>query len=241
MRSSGTVTPRMPSRRARTSAIVSEAERTGTSGVSGGVVPGIGASVTYASVGYVVRRRSVRPPRTITADPHGRRVPAGRGCGLPSAAMPTSPTPPPDVLDVALAAAETVGALCDDLRPRLLDRAGMVGSRAKGDGTPVTDIDLEMDDAIRDRLTGAFPGHDVVSEEGDTTWHGNAWTWVVDPIDGTSNFTAGIPYWSVAIALLHDGLPVYGCVEAPPIDARFEAVRGRGATRTATDPGGRPG
>ena len=145
--------------------------------------------------------------------------------------MSTSPPPPPDVLDVALAAAETVGALCDDLRPRLLDRAGMVGSRAKGDGTPVTDIDLEMDDAIRDRLTRAFPGHDVVSEEGDTTWHGNAWTWVVDPIDGTSNFTAGIPYWSVAIALLHDGLPVYGCVEAPPIDARFEAVRGRGATR----------
>lgn len=145
--------------------------------------------------------------------------------------MPSSPAPSPAVLDVALRAADTVGDLCDDLRPRLLDRAGSEGSRAKGDGTPVTDADVETDHAIRDRLQSVFPDHDVVSEEGDTTWRGNPWTWVVDPIDGTSNFTAGLPYWSVAIALLHDGLPVYGCVEAPPLGARFEAIRGRGATR----------
>ena len=145
--------------------------------------------------------------------------------------MSASPAPSPAVLDVAHRAADTVRELCDELRPRLLERAGTVGSRAKGDGTPVTDVDLDMDHAIRERLLSVFPDHDVVSEEGDTTWRGNPWTWVVDPIDGTSNFTAGVPYWSVSIALLHDGLPVYGCIEAPPIDARFEAVRGDGATR----------
>lgn len=144
------------------------------------------------------------------------------------------PAPAPliaDDLDLVRHAADVVRALCDDLRPDLLAQAGVVGSWAKHDGTPVTDVDLATDDRIRDRLTGAFPDHDVVSEEGDTVWRGSRWTWVVDPIDGTSNFTAGIPYWSVAIALLRDGLPVYGCVDAPPVDARFEAVLGHGATR----------
>lgn len=145
--------------------------------------------------------------------------------------MPTSPALPPAVRDVAARAAHAVGELCDDLRPDLLARAGVVGSRAKGDGTPVTEVDLATDRRIRQRLQAAFPDHAVVSEEGDTVWPDSEWTWVVDPIDGTSNFTAGIPYWSVAIALLHHGLPVYGCVEAPPIAARFEAVRGQGATR----------
>lgn len=144
--------------------------------------------------------------------------------------MATSSTLPPRVLVVAQQAAEAVGAICDDLRPELLSRAGLVGSQAKRDGTPVTEVDLDTDRTIRRRLLAAFPDHDVISEEGDTVWQGGEWTWVVDPIDGTSNFTAGIPYWCVAIALLHDGHPVYGCVEAPPIGARFEAVRGRGAT-----------
>lgn len=148
--------------------------------------------------------------------------------------MASSRTPSPATLDVAHRAAEVVGPLCDELRTDLLARAGLVGSRAKGDGTPVTDADLETDHRIRDRLQSAFPDHAVVSEEGDTTWPDAEWTWVVDPIDGTSNFTAGIPYWSVAIALLHEGHPVYGCVEAPPVASRFEALRGGGATRNGT-------
>jgi myo-inositol-1(or 4)-monophosphatase len=147
----------------------------------------------------------------------------------------------PTVLDVALRAAVEVEGLCDDLRPWLLEQAGEVGSRAKGDGTPVTEVDLESDRRIRDRLTTAFPDHDVLSEEGDTTWRGAEWTWVVDPVDGTSNFTSGLPFWCVSIALLHEGVPVLGCVEAPPLGARFVAVRGRGATRngapmTVADP-----
>lgn len=145
--------------------------------------------------------------------------------------MTTSPALPPALQDVALRASETVRDLCDDLRPVLLAQAGLVGSRAKRDGTPVTEVDLATDRTIQERLRHAFPDHDVVSEEGETVWGGNEWTWVVDPIDGTSNFTAGIPYWCVAIALLHAGQPVYGCIEAPPIGSRFEAVLGHGASR----------
>ena len=145
--------------------------------------------------------------------------------------MTSAPALHPDVHDVAVRAAATVNELCDDLRPDLLASAGVVGSTEKGDGTPVTELDVETDRRIRARLADAFPNHGVVSEEADTVWHGDTWTWVVDPIDGTSNFSAGIPWWSVSIALLHEGRPVYGCVEAPPLGARFEAIAGGGATR----------
>lgn len=145
--------------------------------------------------------------------------------------MPSPPRLSSTDRDVVTRAASTVASLCDQLRPDLLAHAGDIGSTAKGDGTPVTEADLHSHRTIHQRLTAAFPDHAVVSEEGDTTWLGHRWTWVVDPIDGTSNFSAGIPYWSVAIALLRDGQPVYGCVEAPPIAARFEATLGGGATR----------
>jgi myo-inositol-1(or 4)-monophosphatase len=148
--------------------------------------------------------------------------------------MSTPSTPPPATADVVERAAATVAELCDELRPRLLARAGLVGSQAKDDGTPVTEVDLATDHAIREHLLGAFPDHHVVSEEGDTVWGDHPWTWAVDPIDGTSNFTAGIPFWCVSIALLHHGRPVYGCIEAPPLGSRFEAVRGAGATRDGT-------
>lgn len=145
--------------------------------------------------------------------------------------MPDVPaTPPADELAVAQRAATVVGPLCDRLRPGLLAAAGGSDSTAKRDGTPVTAMDLATDQQIRAALEAAFPDHAVISEEGDTVWQGATWTWVVDPIDGTSNFTAGIPYWSVSIALLKDGVPVYGCVDAPPLGLRFEAVRGHGAT-----------
>lgn len=145
--------------------------------------------------------------------------------------MPDPFALPPATLAVVERASAVVGALCDDLRPRLLRAAGGVTALAKADGTPVSEADLAADETIRTHLLDAFPDHHVVSEEGDTVWRGHEWTWVVDPIDGTSNFIAGIPYWCVSIALLHRGHPVYGCVDAPPIDARFEAVLGRGATR----------
>ena len=124
--------------------------------------------------------------------------------------------------------------VADRLRPELLARAGDVSVDIKDDGTPVTAADLEANEAIVAAVHDHFPDHAVVSEELDTTYDGSEWTWVVDPIDGTSNFTAGLPYWCVSIGLTHDGHAVLGFVDAPPIDARFEAVVGQGATRNGT-------
>lgn len=136
------------------------------------------------------------------------------------------PTSHDEVLD---AADRMVTAVLDDLDPVLLERSGGYRTSAKFDGTPVTASDLLVDERLTEAIAGAFPTHDVLSEEAATTWSGNEWTWIVDPIDGTSNFAAGLPYWAVSIALAHHGRPVYACVSAPALGERFVGRRGGGA------------
>ena len=121
--------------------------------------------------------------------------------------------------------------LLDGLRAELLGGSGEIGHDIKGDGTPVTDLDVEVNARIVEAVAGHFPDHAVVSEEMETTYDGSRWAWIVDPVDGTSNFTAGLPYWCVAAALTLEGLPVLAVVDSPPLDLRFVAMRGRGATR----------
>lgn len=150
---------------------------------------------------------------------------------LPSASMLPAPALAADDLAVVDHARSVVTRTVDAMRPHLLARAGDADSHAKSDGTPVTEADLWADRTLVGAIADAFPDHAVVSEEGGTTFDGTPWTWVIDPIDGTSNFTAGLPYWCLSIALLRDGEPVYGCVDAPALDRRYEAVRGAGATR----------
>lgn len=119
----------------------------------------------------------------------------------------------------------------EEVRPLLLRRAGNADPDMKGDGSPVTAIDVEVNERLAAAVASAFPDHAMLSEELDTHHGATEWTWIVDPIDGTSNFTSGLPYWCVSIALTRQGRPVYGLVDAPPIDACYESVRGEGATR----------
>jgi myo-inositol-1(or 4)-monophosphatase len=117
----------------------------------------------------------------------------------------------------------------DGLRTPLLAATGAGVVVAKFDGTPVTDADLEADERLSTALQHAFPTHGIVSEERHTRAPDTAWTWVIDPIDGTSNFTCGLPFWCVSVALLLDGRPVLGLVDAPMLDRRYRAVAGQGA------------
>lgn len=124
-----------------------------------------------------------------------------------------------------------VTAALDELRPRLLETTGRVAVDAKGDGTPVTAIDHEVDDRLTTAIAATFPSHGVLCEERDTVVPETDWTWIIDPIDGTSNFIAGLPYWCVSVALAHEGVPVLGIVDAPAIERRYVGVRGQGAER----------
>jgi myo-inositol-1(or 4)-monophosphatase len=103
----------------------------------------------------------------------------------------------------------------------------------KRDGTLVTETDIAIDRMISHRLAATFPDHRVLSEEQITAYDAGAeFTWVIDPIDGTTNFARGLPIWGVSVALLHDGQPVAGVVDFPLMQERFTAAAGAGAWRS---------
>lgn len=105
-------------------------------------------------------------------------------------------------------------------------------ARRKGDGTLVTLADERNDRLITAGINAAYPDHAVLSEEQDTVYDpANEFTWVIDPIDGTTNFARGLLIWGVSIALLHHGLPVVGVVHFPLLQETYGAIIGRMATR----------
>lgn len=86
---------------------------------------------------------------------------------------------------------------------------------AKADGSPVTVADRSAESAIRDLISARFPDHGVIGEEWGTDRDGAEWVWVIDPIDGTGAFVAGLPTFGTLIALLRDGTPVLGVLDQP--------------------------
>lgn len=92
---------------------------------------------------------------------------------------------------------------------------------SKSDDTPVTAADREAERMIRDALETLYPEHSIVGEEFGEKGAGSAYTWVIDPIDGTKTFTAGCPLFGTMIALLKDGEPLYGSVNYPALGKRI--------------------
>jgi len=104
----------------------------------------------------------------------------------------------------------------------------------KPDRSPVTEADLAVERAIRDRLSVVRPADVIFGEEfGGTEDQARARsaarTWIIDPIDGTANFLRGVPVWGTLIALAMDGNPVVGVASAPALGRRWWAARGHGA------------
>jgi myo-inositol-1(or 4)-monophosphatase len=100
---------------------------------------------------------------------------------------------------------------------RLLQDFGQVQAAEKEDGSLVTASDKWADEALRTAIAQRFPNHGVLSEEAVHVFPDQEWCWVIDPIDGTTNFARGIPIWGVSLGLLHWGMPVFGYVAIPPL------------------------
>jgi myo-inositol-1(or 4)-monophosphatase len=111
----------------------------------------------------------------------------------------------------------------------LEQRFGQVVGRLKPDGSLVSEADLAADGFIRHRLGLACPADGVISEEGEAVHAGQDRVWVVDPLDGTSNYLHGVPMWGVSIALLEAGRPVVGVSVFPSLGLAFRASLGGGA------------
>jgi myo-inositol-1(or 4)-monophosphatase len=120
------------------------------------------------------------------------------------------------------------------LRPSDVTRTGV--------GDFVTAIDLRSEKRLRRELRALREHAGFLGEETDADQLDHDWLWVVDPIDGTSNFSRGLPQFAVSVALLFRGQPVLGVVHCQPEDALFVAVHRNGVWRNGrrvTTPRGR--
>ncbi len=100
------------------------------------------------------------------------------------------------------------------------------------DGNPlnlVTEADKAVDEFIVKTIRSNFPDHSILSEESGAIEGSGEYKWIIDPIDGTSNFAHGIPLFAISIAITHKGKPIIGVVEIPGLKESFWAQEGRGA------------
>ena len=104
------------------------------------------------------------------------------------------------------------------------------GVSRKADNSEVTEIDRATEKAIVEVFTAERPGYGIFGEEYGVSGPTDAeYQWVIDPIDGTTNFVRGVPVWATLIALVHNGVPVLGVVSAPAMGFRWWATADGGA------------
>ena len=138
--------------------------------------------------------------------------------------MTTTPPAAP-VLDADLS------ALIDRVAERQRRDFGHAVSDVKADGSLITACDRWSDATLVAGLAQLYPQEGVLSEEGQKSVPATPAYWVVDPLDGTTNFASGIPYWAISLARFEAGVPVLAILDVPPLRQRIVAVRGQGAWR----------
>ena len=132
------------------------------------------------------------------------------------------------MLNTAVKAARKAGAI---INRASLD-VDLVNVRSKGRSDFVTEVDRAAEEAIIDTLHTAYPQHGILAEESGASTPaagGDEYTWIIDPLDGTTNFLHGFPQYCVSIALHHRGHITQAVVYDPVRNDLFTATRGRGA------------
>jgi myo-inositol-1(or 4)-monophosphatase len=99
-----------------------------------------------------------------------------------------------------------------------------------GSNNLVTEMDRRSEALIIEHIGQAFPGHSFLGEEGGASGGSSPWRWVIDPLDGTTNYAHHYPCFAVSIGLIHEGIGQVGVVYQPLLDELFVAVKGQGAT-----------
>lgn len=113
----------------------------------------------------------------------------------------------------------------------LLSWRGRVRPQAKSPQDFVTEADFASQRAIRSIIRNRYPDHEFVGEESDAagSFAPGGWQWLVDPLDGTTNFLHDLPYFAVSVAAAHDGRVLAGAVLDPVRSECFSAAKGAGA------------
>ena len=119
-------------------------------------------------------------------------------------------------------------ALFELVSQRQIKDFGNISASNKSDGSLITSCDLWSDKTIVDGLASIAPGEGVLSEEGGKSIPKTKAYWVVDPLDGTTNFAAGIPYWSISVARFVNGRPQSSFLVIPTLKKKFVSIKGQG-------------
>lgn len=125
-------------------------------------------------------------------------------------------------LKIAIKAAKEAGKI-------LMANYGRVKARYKADKTLVTRSDTESEKKIKGILKSEFPNYSFISEESKAEKRNSDYTWIIDPLDGTTNYTIHNPFFCVSIALAYKDNPILGVVYYPFAKELFFAERGKGA------------
>jgi len=126
-------------------------------------------------------------------------------------------------LQVAMAAAKEAG------RIQMLHFGHSHSVEYKGEIDLVTAVDKDCEKAIVQMIFDKFPNHDFLTEESPFQGKGSPWRWVIDPLDGTTNYFHGFPFFCVSIGLEVDGEVRLGVVYGPVLNEMFHAEKGKGA------------
>jgi myo-inositol-1(or 4)-monophosphatase len=128
---------------------------------------------------------------------------------------------PGSYLPVAVAAVDLAAEILRSCEPAVV--------MSKGDRDMVSDVDIEIERAVRAYLRSHSPEVGFLGEEEGNAHCGGGPFWVLDPVDGTANFVKGIPLYAVSLALVNGAEPVLGVIDVPADGCRYTAAAGRGA------------
>ncbi len=142
-----------------------------------------------------------------------------------------------DEIAPRLKLAQEIARAAGDLTLEFFQQASTQVER-KGDDSPVTQADKQAELLMRKRITAAFPDDGIIGEEHGEITGTSGYQWILDPIDGTKSFIAGVPLYSVLIGVLHDGEPQIGVIRVPGLDECVHAAKGQGAwwTKGSAEP-----
>ena len=132
-----------------------------------------------------------------------------------------------EAIDVAKGAALAAGKI----QTERADQIGKISYKGHA-ADPVTEIDLLCEQEIIRRIRESYPDHDILAEESGETYSGKGadGKWIIDPLDGTLNYSHGYPCYCVSIALEYKGAIIVGVIYNPCLDELFVAEKGKGAT-----------
>jgi len=101
-------------------------------------------------------------------------------------------------------------------------------TKYKSNDSPVTDTDININKILINKIKEKFPEHGIIGEEESSYHQAHDYVWVVDPLDGTIAFIAGLPISTFSLALTHKGKPIAGVVYDPYMDRMYYAEKGKG-------------